>query len=541
MTTIQKNKNMLTTLNTDVGNNDTSISNDAFDKKISQNKNNNMLHAEIFLVTQLLEDNKNDTFDVEKFLSLLSLIFKRTLKNDDLLQDFEVNILRPNSYRLFSFEDLLEIINKVSNNETSKAKWEIFCQITTIIIDFLANKNNEMQTDININDAVLRTQKSNERNDDQYVRKYNDKNIKNNKITIIDNNQINYTDSNITNSNKQNDNKHIERNNDKKAKNSKAIITDGERNDNINNDIATIIDNIAQMILLNKNLTSQEPLQQSIEDVKNKAIILSPTSGILMLNNNPYLFFIKKILGISPIDDWCDRLNTKIYGTLIHNIMQKFAYKCIELSLNDINNYNFIQKIYTQTVNDVVKDFGIQLNEFLEEKIKLISETAIMLEANAKRQNIQVLIEKKFSHQINGITIEARADRAEIDNKNKYIYIYDYKTGNLPENSQEVNGEKTQLLIIAVLISKMEQYKNYKVKKLQYIDLSGKHHYHHQSNGEIDVNKIKHTEVNLCKLIDKFFSKNNTVCLNDIIYLDTNSILDGRDQILHFARKNILY
>ncbi len=424
--------------------------------------NDDMLKTEISLVLQLIEDGRNAIFNIEKFLSLLSLVFKETLKNDDLVQDFEVNILRKNSYRLTSFDNLLEIIEEYSYNENSKKKWSIIHEITETLIGFIANINDEIQS-ANVDNSAL------------------------------------------------------------------------DKHDDINTRIAVIINDVSK-ILTNNNNNLQEPLQQSIENVKDVAISLSPTSGIRLLNNNPYLFFVEKILGLKPLDNWQECIDIKTYGILVHEVMRTFTFKCMKLSFNETCDDNLMHEIYKQTVDDVMKNFGIKMDKFLEEKIALISNIAISLEMSAKKRNVEVFVEKSFSSTFDGIEVRAKADRIEIDNKNKHIYIYDYKTGEPPKNAQEISGEKVQLLIIAVLILKSEQYKDFAVKKLQYIDLSGKHSI---ANEEIDVSKIRFTEGNLRQLINKFFTQhNNGLELSNIACLGLSE--DNNGQILHFARKSVL-
>ena len=85
------------------------------------------------------------------------------------------------------------------------------------------------------------------------------------------------------------------------------------------------------------------------------------------------------------------------------------------------------------------------------------------------------MVEKDYSTIINGVNVYAKADRVEINYDNKEIYIYDFKTGTLPSNADEINGAKTQLLIIAMLILENQKYKDFHIKQMTYIDLSGKH------------------------------------------------------------------
>ena len=137
-----------------------------------------------------------------------------------------------------------------------------------------------------------------------------------------------------------------------------------------------------------------------------------------------------------------------------------------------------------------------------------ISKIAIKLEQNAKKNNREVICEKTFSIIYNNIVIEARADRLEIDHLNKSIYIYDYKTGNLPKESEEKNGKKTQLSILAILIKKHYQ-NSYNIQQMTYISLSGKQESEYYSNINCEI--IPSIEQNLFKMIDFYFKNGSPI------------------------------
>ena len=226
---------------------------------------------------------------------------------------------------------------------------------------------------------------------------------------------------------------------------------------------------------------------------------LTPTSGIRMLNNNPYEFFLRKVLNISSLNEWEDAIESKLYGTLIHKIMENFAKVCRrEWITTDKINGDLFQK----SCDYVLRSFGIKVDDFLGFKISRIGDIAVKLEKNACAKNRVVEVEKRVCCILSGIKIEAIIDRLEIDRIGKKIYIYDFKTGTLPSNTEERNGVKTQLLIIAFILSKLEEYKNFSVEKMSYIDLSGKEIVKHSL---IDIDKIPEIEAELCALIKRYF------------------------------------
>lgn len=155
----------------------------------------------------------------------------------------------------------------------------------------------------------------------------------------------------------------------------------------------------------------------------------------------------------------------------------------------------------------------------------------------ALKKNYRVLSEKEYLTIIDGVRIYAKADRVEIDDKNRYIYIYDFKTGEIPSNDDEKNGTKTQLLIIAILILKLQQYKDYSIKRMQYIDLSGKENV---TNNDIDVNEIYNAENNIRQQISVYFS-NGKPNVKNMIYIEPSGFLYQKDYyLMKFYRKKFI-
>ena len=298
---------------------------------------------------------------------------------------------------------------------------------------------------------------------------------------------------------------------------------------------------ITKYILDKKNTNSQ--IKIPIENNKKYKYTLSPTSGIAMLNRNPYEFFVSKVLNLKPIDDWDNNLNARLYGEIVHQIMQNFSNKIHSLSQTDINNLKkninneSLKKLFNDSVNDVLCTRKINNSIFLQKKLTRIANIAINLELEALKKNYRVLSEKEYSTIIDGVRIYAKADRVEIDDKNRYIYIYDFKTGEIPSNDDEKNGTKTQLLIIAILILKLQQYKDYSIKRMQYIDLSGKENV---TNNDIDVNEIYNAENNIRQQISIYFS-NGKPNVKNMIYIEPSGFLYQKDYyLMKFYRKKFI-
>lgn len=373
--------------------------------------------------------NEYPEFDAISFASLISFLFRK-YELDYLIQDFEINFLRKNDFKLKNFKAFKQVlIKELQNHPTKNDDWFFLKQVILKIGDeFEKNK------------SIIEQCK-------QYNFEYLEK--KNNLYYML--------------------------------------LTA------INNDIQKYKE------ILSKNHKNNQQLQQSFDDYNNqKTISLSPTQGIMMLNENPYRFFIEKILCISSIDEWETTESAKLYGDIIHRIMYSFSLKC-----KDVKNYfDITNKLFYDVALKLLNEED-NINSFITSKIEQIATIAVKLEYEAKFYNREVLCEKEFSHIFNGIKIRAKADRVEIDHNNKQIYIYDYKTGaNLPQNSEEENGEKTQVSIIAILM-KYCGYKDFNIKKMTYISLSGKELF---NNEEIDVGIIDDVETNLINMLNFYFT-----------------------------------
>lgn len=396
---------------------------------INRNKNDSVLldDKNVYFFDKVYNDYPE--FDAISFASLISFFLKQ-YDLDYLIQDFEINFLRKNDFKLKNFIAFKQVlIKELQNSPTKNDNWGFLKQVILKIGDEF-DKHKSM---------IEQYKQSN----DEYLEKKH--NMYNTLISVI------------------------------------------------NNDIKTYKEKLSKD-------DKKQQLQQSFDDCNNnkKTISLSPTQGIMMLNEDPYRFFIEKILGLSSIDNWETTESAKSYGDVIHRIMYNFSKKCQNIE----NYYDITNKIFYDVALRILNDED-NINSFITSKIEQIADIAVKLEYDAKYYNREVLCEKEFSYIFNGITIKAKADRVEIDHNNKEIYIYDYKTGtNLPKNNEEENGKKTQVSIIAVLM-KYCGYKDFNVKKMIYISLSGKEIF---NNEDIDTNIIPNVEVNLINMLNFYFT-----------------------------------
>lgn len=245
-------------------------------------------------------------------------------------------------------------------------------------------------------------------------------------------------------------------------------------------------------------------MQLSIDDIlKPNAVKLSPTTGILYLNNNPYQFFVEKILFLSRVEEFENIANAKLYGTIVHKILEGFAIECKQMYKDALPDATMMRKIFFNISDRLLLETNTNDENFIKEKINKLFDIAYKLELATSKHKRFVLTETEFYTKIQGVLISAKADRIEIDYQKKEVYIYDFKTGTLPSNGDEKYGIKAQLAIIGYLILKDKKYSDYKINLMRYVDVSGKGNYGRKT--DIDITEINFVEAKLKKMIDIYF------------------------------------
>ena len=285
---------------------------------------------------------------------------------------------------------------------------------------------------------------------------------------------------------------------------------------------------IKKVIEIIRNTAKQEEnikqteLQQTFDVCKIKTFSLSPTSGIKKLNSNPYSFFIDKILNIKPIEDWNERIDSRIYGIIIHETMEVFANICKSVPIENINT-----DLFLEIANKLLLNEQISLTKFIFSKLIKLSNFAVKLEKEAKKNNREVITERKYDYIFKNVKINATADRVEIDHRKKEIYIYDFKTGGIPTEEQELKGEKTQLSIIALLLLQEKYYLDYSIKRMSYINFSG-----NNKKIFIDINTnmifnkyndFNSIEYNINELLEHYFENGKAKDVSNYPYVRQSS------------------
>ena len=412
--------------------------------QVAKDKNDtaNLQSAVVHLAADLLSD-----FDVQDFATFLDLLMRKT-KLFGLLQEFEVEFLRTNDYRLQSFSDVKKVIEL---DNACKEKFAVFLKIAEIgaaggdVAQFITQSQKEIK---------LAEEKLNKSPDRQLT-----------------------------------------------------------------------FDNV---------------------DFKTKKLTLSPTQGIAMLTSNPYQFFTDKVLDLKSIDDWETNIDARLYGTLMHKILQLFTQKCSQIRHFNLSREDNLAKmnedLFLKVANDYLRAEGIEVSGFIWQKICNTAKAAVQLEREAFLSGRDVLCEQYLSHKFDkyGIEIIAIADRIEVDNQNKLLWIYDYKTGTAPSNNDEIYGRHTQLAIIAILATQYGNFDGYTVSEMQYLGLTGKQN--------LDDGGMKRTDIRtsmlglvqdyLENLLQYFFDNNQPnpermVYINQAKQFSDNRFIENK----HFSRQ----
>ena len=168
-------------------------------------------------------------------------------------------------------------------------------------------------------------------------------------------------------------------------------------------------------------------------------------TDISMILNDPYAFYVKKILKLVPKDN----SNAK-KGNIVHKLCYIGANTSFEMAYEQIlNEYEIDPFLKAELFHDVI---------FLKKEFKNIKD---------------FVVEHELFKKFDDITVIARADLITSD------YIIDYKTSSPPTKKSLLNGEKPQLLIEAILSPK-------KIEKIGIWSLIGKN----SKKTEVDLKKL---------------------------------------------------
>jgi ATP-dependent helicase/nuclease subunit B len=174
-------------------------------------------------------------------------------------------------------------------------------------------------------------------------------------------------------------------------------------------------------------------------------------SHVELLMRDPYAFYVRYILGISPLPLLDEALSAKDKGQAFHAILDKYL-----THVSDPTEEKLIAfaKPYFETLG--ARGGGIA-QTFWWYRFKRVAQwwhAKLDVELASLRQT-EVSGEASFIVKGTKITLKSRADRLEVPYVNAHeipiLRIIDYKTGTLPTRKSIQNGTSPQLLVEAII------------------------------------------------------------------------------------------
>ena len=161
------------------------------------------------------------------------------------------------------------------------------------------------------------------------------------------------------------------------------------------------------------------------------------------LIRDPYAIYAKRILNLKPIDPLRAGPDARLRGTMVHAILEDFVRATDEgLPPN-------AAEIFTDIAARILADEAPwpAARQFWQARLQRVLPWLLETEAGLRERAEPWMLEQKKHWDVPGLalTLTGMADRIDRQPDNS-VAIYDYKTGNLPTNKQEIAYTK-QLLI----------------------------------------------------------------------------------------------
>ncbi len=221
-------------------------------------------------------------------------------------------------------------------------------------------------------------------------------------------------------------------------------------------------------------------------------------SGVEVLMNNPYIFYLKYILCIKTSSSLWDKIDGKIFGLCVHRVLQ--------LMRDNIDIVNDFERI-----NDVILKFKINstLSEIWMKKILNICNFIKDYELeNSYTFDASEVLVSTFLPKYN-IKISARIDAICYDADANSI-LMEYKTGYIPSMHDIKSGLRPQVLLSAWVLC----LNNYNIKSCKYI----------KASGIVGKNKVMKLEYNAETVEKSVFLLLNLFFTNKSPFFATNNL-----------------
>ncbi len=227
-------------------------------------------------------------------------------------------------------------------------------------------------------------------------------------------------------------------------------------------------------------------------------IALRPTSlsatDIREWFNDPYNLYARKILDLKQPDPIDHTAGAREWGIIIHAILEEFLPYVAEADARERFDRIADKILETQTIEPLQRlRWQLRLGRIAQEVIALYdNDTA------ARYQEVTGRITRQAPH--TKITIHGRADLISVSGSS--ITVCDFKTGNVPGQTEIADGRDPQLAILGLIAQEngFKEFSNKSISGLGYIGVKGKYnvvlqHKHFEKPEElIEKNNLRLTE-----------------------------------------------
>ena len=176
----------------------------------------------------------------------------------------------------------------------------------------------------------------------------------------------------------------------------------------------------------------------------------SSVTNLELWRKNPYGFYVKRILKLSPPENLDYAWSPKIFGTFIHKIFEQIV------KISPPHTHKTFESLHT-TIQDLGKKyFHPETPFFWQFQFERIAQQFCLAESNRRNSNAyttfsEISGKEKISLSSSSFEIFAKADRIDIFSDGSACII-DYKTGILPSWKMIEQGLSLQLSLEAFLL-----------------------------------------------------------------------------------------
>lgn len=171
-------------------------------------------------------------------------------------------------------------------------------------------------------------------------------------------------------------------------------------------------------------------------------------SSLTLLMKNPYAYYAKYILRLTPLDPLDKAPDNSEKGKVIHSLLEKFL-KTYPLTLPE----NALEILENSGIEAFRTAFDTpEAKLFWEHRFKTVAAWFIKTEIEQRANNWQPKnLEISGQYTLGNFTIGARADRLDTHAFGNVIHCIDYKTGTPPTAKDITEGRDIQLCIQALI------------------------------------------------------------------------------------------